>query len=125
MFDVRAYVLVVVVGLYLICTCLRCLLGEEDKDSDHKEDKDENEDTDLQEREADQDEANRTCVDEQLGPDLEFVERLLPSERERFVNYLDHVDTSPEFASMANEEPQRAPSVRKLETWCTFTSTTS
>jgi ABC-type nickel/cobalt efflux system permease component RcnA len=70
MFDVRAYVLVIVVSLYLICSCLP---GEEDEHIDHKEDKDENDDTDVQEREADQAEANRTCVDERLGPDLEFA----------------------------------------------------
>jgi len=112
--DVRAYVLVIVVALNLICSCLHCLPGEKEEHIDHREDTDENDDTDVEEREGDQAEANRTCVDEQLGPDLEFAGRLLPSERERFVNHLAHADTSPEFASMAKSLNEHPPEVGDL-----------
>jgi hypothetical protein len=60
MFDVRAYVLVVVVALYHIYTCLHCLLGEEDEEEERKE-KDDKDDTDLDQRSANRIRMNQTA----------------------------------------------------------------
>ena len=55
--------LVVVVALYLIYTCLHCLLGEEDEEEKRKE-KDDKDDRDLEEGEKDADESAQWAADE-------------------------------------------------------------
>jgi hypothetical protein len=103
---------VVVVALYLICTCLHCLLGEEDEDSDHQEDKVDNDDTDLEEREADA--SNRTDMNEKLGPALEYAPMLSPSKRAAYEHDLAALKAAPGFPSFVKNLMELPPEVGDL-----------
>jgi hypothetical protein len=119
-FDVRAYVLVVVAALYLIYACLHCLLGEEDEEEERKE-KDDKDDTDLEERDPDPEEWNRRYLDEQLGPDLEFARMLSLSKMATWQHDLDALKDAGFNASFGKHFKENPPEVG--DAWCTFTAT--
>ena len=99
----------VVVALYLIYTCLHCLLGEEGEEEERKE-KDDKDDTDLEEREPDPEEWKRRYMDDQLGPDLDLAGMLSPSKMAAWQRDLDALKAAPGFICFLRKEPQGEPS---------------